>query len=123
MKQPLVKMVNFQTSPGSNAVIQFVLGPDGHGIHARLDVCAIGEVGLGGEVRSVPQIEQRVAQARRRGYKKLLVPITQVDASGSGGIPVASVGDLELFFDNYTIVPISEQRLSDEEKVGIAQCA
>jgi len=93
------------------------------GLALPTDVCAIGEVGLGGEVRSVPQIEQRVAQARRRGYKKLLVPITQVDASGSGGIPVASVGDLELFFDNNTIVPISEQRLSDEEKVGIAQCA
>ena len=92
------------------------------GLALPTDVCAIGEVGLGGEVRSVPQIEQRVAQARRRGYKKLLVPITQIDATGSGGIPVASVGDLELFFDNNTIVPISEQRLSDEEKVGIAQC-
>ena len=51
MKQLLVKMVNSQTSPGSNAVIQFALGPDGHGIHARLDPsdCLEVPVRLGGE--------------------------------------------------------------------------
>jgi DNA repair protein RadA/Sms len=35
---------------------------------------AVGEVGLGGEIRAVPQLEQRVREAVRLGYKHLLVP-------------------------------------------------
>jgi DNA repair protein RadA/Sms len=35
---------------------------------------AVGEVGLGGEVRGVTQLEQRVREAARLGYKHLLVP-------------------------------------------------
>ena len=34
----------------------------------------VGEVGLGGEVRGVTQLEQRVREAARLGYKHLLVP-------------------------------------------------
>ena len=56
--------------------------------------CAIGEIGLGGEVRAVPHIEQRVAQARRRGYTSILVPITQIDSLGSEALPLASIADL-----------------------------
>lgn len=36
--------------------------------------CAVGEVGLGGEIRPVPQLEQRVREAGRLGYKRMLVP-------------------------------------------------
>lgn len=36
---------------------------------------AVGEVGLGGEVRSVPQLEQRVREAARLGYKHVLTPV------------------------------------------------
>ena len=56
--------------------------------------CAIGEIGLGGEVRAVPHIEQRVAQAKRRGYTSILVPITQIDSLGPEALPVASIADL-----------------------------
>lgn len=35
---------------------------------------AVGEVGLGGELRPVHQIEARVREAARLGYKRLLVP-------------------------------------------------
>lgn len=38
---------------------------------------AIGEVGLGGEVRPVPQLEQRVRECARLGYKRVLVPRTK----------------------------------------------
>jgi len=60
--------------------------------------CAIGEVGLGGEVRSVPQLQQRAAQVRRRGYKTILVPITQEKVAGEGAVGVASIADLGGFF-------------------------
>lgn len=35
---------------------------------------AVGEVGLGGEVRSVGQIEQRVKEAGRLGFRRVIVP-------------------------------------------------
>lgn len=35
---------------------------------------AVGEVGLGGEIRAVPHLEQRLLEAARLGYKHVLVP-------------------------------------------------
>ncbi len=86
------------------------------------DVCAIGEVGLGGEVRSVPQIEQRIAQVKRRGYKKLLVPINQQKKLGFGCIGVASIATIGIFLKENAINTSSETRLSDQEKMKIAIC-
>jgi len=38
------------------------------------DLAAIGEVGLTGELRSVSQLPQRVAEVRRLGFKRCVVP-------------------------------------------------
>jgi len=38
------------------------------------DVVAIGEVGLGGEVRRVPGLQRRLAEAARLGFRRALVP-------------------------------------------------
>jgi DNA repair protein RadA/Sms len=46
---------------------------------SRGRLVAIGEVGLGGEVRRVSQIEARVREANTFGYRPLLVPKTQLD--------------------------------------------
>ncbi|MCC6678014.1 MAG: DNA repair protein RadA [Phycisphaerales bacterium] len=35
---------------------------------------AVGEVGLGGEVRAVGQLEQRINEASRMGYERLIIP-------------------------------------------------
>ena len=35
---------------------------------------AIGEVGLGGEVRSVPNLEQRLREAERIGFEQAVIP-------------------------------------------------
>jgi DNA repair protein RadA/Sms len=53
---------------------------------------AVGEVGLGGEVRSVPQLEQRVREAARLGYTKAIIP--RLHASEKGLI--AAVRGVEL---------------------------
>jgi DNA repair protein RadA/Sms len=37
----------------------------------------IGEVGLGGEVRSVPHLEQREKEAKKLGYKEIVLPGTK----------------------------------------------
>ncbi|MBI4536035.1 MAG: DNA repair protein RadA, partial [Ignavibacteriae bacterium] len=39
---------------------------------------AVGEVGLGGEIRSVNQIERRIAEAGKLGFKRVLLPRSNV---------------------------------------------
>ncbi len=38
------------------------------------DVCFIGEVGLSGEVRNVSQMEKRIKEAKKLGFKKIITP-------------------------------------------------
>jgi DNA repair protein RadA/Sms len=38
------------------------------------EVAVVGEVGLGGEVRSVNQIRRRVAEAQKLGFERCIVP-------------------------------------------------
>jgi DNA repair protein RadA/Sms len=47
---------------------------------------AIGEVGLAGEIRRVPGIQRRLAEAERMGFRTAIVP------PGSGGLPAAGDG-------------------------------
>ncbi|MEM8922420.1 MAG: DNA repair protein RadA [Actinomycetota bacterium] len=44
------------------------------------EVVVCGEVGLGGEVRSVPQLEARLHEAYRLGFRTAIVPATEVAA-------------------------------------------
>ncbi len=54
-------------------------------------VVAFGEVGLAGEVRSVSAAEQRVAEAARLGFTKIIVPAQNL-ASLSGNYPIEVIG-------------------------------
>ena len=38
------------------------------------NVVMIGEIGLGGEIRPVPQIERRIGEAEKLGFKEMVVP-------------------------------------------------
>ncbi len=37
-------------------------------------ICVTGEVGLSGEIRPVNRVEQRIAEAQKLGFKKILIP-------------------------------------------------
>ncbi len=41
------------------------------------DTAITGEVGLAGEIRPVPRIEQRIQEARKLGFKRMLIPSGQ----------------------------------------------
>lgn len=43
------------------------------------DYCFTGEVGLSGEIRPVQQMDKRIAEATRLGYKKIFVPAGQLE--------------------------------------------
>ena len=61
------------------------------------ELVAIGEVGLTGELRSVNQLEMRVSEAQRLGFKKCLIPARRAEQlQGRYGlelIPVHNVAD------------------------------
>ena len=55
------------------------------------DLLAVGEVGLGGEVRSVPHIEARLKEARRMGFRQCLIPQKNLP-----GLPEKLLKDLDV---------------------------
>jgi len=55
------------------------------------DVCLAGEVGLAGEIRPVSRIEQRIREAQKLGFKKILVPAGQKLDANIRGIEVIEV--------------------------------
>ena len=61
------------------------------------ELLAIGEVGLTGELRSVSQMEQRISEAQRLGFKKCLVPARRAEQLREQYslelIPVRNIGD------------------------------
>lgn len=59
------------------------------------DLVAIGEVGLTGELRMVSQLEQRISEVRRLGFKRCLVPVhrTLPEFPGLQLIPVRNIGE------------------------------
>jgi len=66
---------------------------------------AVGEIGLSGELRAVPQLERRVTEATRLGFKRCLVPRT-----GAGISPTPR---------NIKLVPVST--LPEAIKIGLVR--
>ena len=52
------------------------------------DVCLAGEVGLAGEIRPVSRLEQRIREAEKLGFRKIIVPAGQQIGPKTGGIEV-----------------------------------
>ena len=57
------------------------------------DLVAIGEVGLGGELRPVPQIERRLAEARRLGFRSAIVPRRSAPVGEKGILSAATLAE------------------------------
>jgi len=48
------------------------------------DLVAFGELGLAGEVRTVPGADRRLVEAQRAGFTRALVPASSTDAAPAG---------------------------------------
>ncbi|HUF13828.1 MAG TPA: DNA repair protein RadA [Longimicrobiales bacterium] len=55
------------------------------------DAVFLGEVGLSGEVRSIAQVERRLAEARRLGFSSAFVPSRAVPSSAPDGLRVVGI--------------------------------
>ena len=58
------------------------------------DAVFVGEVGLGGELRTVSQLERRLAEAERLGFRTAYVPARTRAVVDMELVKVASVGEL-----------------------------
>ena len=60
-------------------------------------VCFAGEVGLSGEIRPVPQVERRIAEAAKLGFEEIYVSsFSRAEAlkPRSGNIRIVSIPDI-----------------------------
>lgn len=55
---------------------------------------AIGEVGLAGEIRAVPQISKRAAEAARLGFRRCIIPRSSAEEVSVSGMEVVPVEQL-----------------------------
>jgi len=84
------------SDPGTDMAICLAIVSAGESGVVPMDMAAIGEVTLSGDVRQVPNITERVSEAIRLGYRRLLVPVgtkERVNGRAAGGqlIEVATV--------------------------------
>jgi DNA repair protein RadA/Sms len=57
---------------------------------------AVGEVGLGGEIRTINQIEKRITESKKLGFKRIVVPRRNMkNIHANGEIDVAEVETVE----------------------------
>ena len=61
--------------------------------------CFAGEIGLSGEIRPVPQIEQRICEAEKLGYDKIFVSNLNKIPKRKFGIKIEEVSKIEEFHD------------------------
>jgi DNA repair protein RadA/Sms len=55
------------------------------------DLVAFGEVGLAGEIRPVPNGQERIKEAQKHGFKRAIVPIANAPKRAPDGIEVIGV--------------------------------
>jgi DNA repair protein RadA/Sms len=69
------------TEPSVDLAIALAMSSAAADLSVPASVVAIGEVGLAGEVRRVPGVARRLAEAERMGFRRAIVP------AGSAGLP------------------------------------
>jgi DNA repair protein RadA/Sms len=61
--------------PAADLAVALSVASAAKGLALPSDLVAIGEVGLAGEIRKVTGVTQRVAEAARLGFKRVIVPV------------------------------------------------
>jgi DNA repair protein RadA/Sms len=69
------------SDPGADLPLALAVASAVSGSAVPPDLVACGEVGLGGELRQVPHIGQRVAEAARLGFRRAVVPASAPELS------------------------------------------
>lgn len=63
------------TEPAADLAVCLAIGSAAKGLQLKSNAVVFGEVGLSGEVRHVPYIEKRIAEAKKLGFEDAIGPI------------------------------------------------
>jgi DNA repair protein RadA/Sms len=80
--------------PAADLGIALAIASSAKDISVDPELAAVGEVGLSGELRAVSQLERRVAEAARLGFKRCLVPRAGANISTSKNIKIIPAATL-----------------------------
>ena len=83
------------SEPATDLGLALAIASSARNVSVDAEVAAVGEIGLTGEVRTVPQLERRVREVARLGLKRCLVPSSFARGpetpKGLSIVPVASL--------------------------------
>ena len=81
--------------PAADLAVALALASSYHDVPLDAATVYLGELGLNGEVRRVPQLERRLAEAARHGFRRALVPTSSLQGSaGESAMEVVAVESL-----------------------------
>ena len=78
------------TEPAADLAVALAVASAWRDVPVPPDLVAVGEVGLGGELRPAPRYELRASEARRLGFQRLIGPGA---GTGRGRVVVAKLAD------------------------------
>lgn len=81
------------TEPAADLAICMAIGSAAKGLQLKSNAVVFGEVGLSGEVRHVPYIEKRIAEAKKLGFEAAIGPRQKSQTSDAGTF-LQSVADV-----------------------------
>lgn len=84
------------TEPAADLAVAMAIASAAKGLSLKQDLAVAGELGLSGEVRRIPNLEKRVSEAKKLGFKGLLAP-----ASGSKSSFVQDAKSLREVLNNW----------------------
>lgn len=74
------------TDPAADLAVLLAIASSVKKIPIPNDLCAIGEVGLTGEIRPVSQLQRRINEAEKLGFKQIIIPQTKEKISSKAEI-------------------------------------
>ena len=79
--------------PGADLAVTLAIASAREDVPIDADTVVLGEIGLGGEVRTATQTPRRLAEATRLGFKRAVVPASTPDVRGIDLIRVAGLSE------------------------------
>src|SRR4051812_37475457 len=90
------------TEPASDLALALAVASAAEDRPLPGDLVAIGELGLSGELRPVPDLQRRLVEAARLGFRRAIVPLGSEPADGMDVAPVSDLGQAFVAIGNLT---------------------
>ncbi len=82
------------TEPGADLAIAAAVASSVRGEAIAADTAVVGEIGLAGELRAVPALEQRLRELQKLGFRRCIVPRGKhADQNGLVTVPAATAAE------------------------------